>query len=104
MARLRMLRPRLMTADLATAKIPDKRADPYYASAEWKALRAACLRRDRFRCAVAGCDRPAVVADHVVSRKAGGADVLGNTRSLCRLHDNRFRERGGEDRRPGEGV
>ena len=39
-----------------------------------------------------GCGLAAVVADHIVSRKAGGADALHNTRSLCRLHDNRFRE------------
>jgi hypothetical protein len=99
MARLRMLRPRLANADLAIAKIPDKRADPFYLSAEWKALRDACLQRDRFRCTIAGCDRPARVADHIVSRKAGGADALMNLRSLCRTHDNRLRERAFEARR-----
>ena len=90
---IRLLAPRLRNVDLTIAKIPEKRADPFYLSAEWKALRLACLRRDRFRCTIQGCGQPACVADHIVSRKAGGADELANLRSLCRLHDNRFRER-----------
>jgi hypothetical protein len=61
---VRMLAPRVRAADLAVVRLPPKEADPYY------------LTR----------------ADHIVSRKAGGADALHNTRSLCRLHDNRFRE------------
>ena len=43
----------------------------------------------------------AVVADHIIARKAGGADALHNTRSLCRLHDNRFREDPTGQRRAG---
>lgn len=91
---LRTLKPRVASANLAIAKIPDKTADPYYSTPEWRALRRTCLERDGFRCVIRGCDRPAIVADHIVSRKAGGEDKLGNLRSLCRLHDNRMRERG----------
>jgi len=99
-------------ADLRVAKAPPKEADPFYLSPEWKALRMACLTRDRFRCTAPGCDRPAIVADHIVSRKAGGRDELGNLRSLCRTHDNRWREgpdgvrrgaTGGGGRRTGQG-
>jgi 5-methylcytosine-specific restriction endonuclease McrA len=82
---------------------PPKTADPFYASAEWRALREACLRRDGFRCVVEGCGRQAVVADHVVARRNGGRDELGNLRSLCRLHDNRLKEGPAGDRRGGEG-
>ena len=78
-------------ADTSVAKAPP-RFEPFYASPEWKALRMACLTRDRFRCTAPGCDRPAIVADHIVSRKAGGADALDNLRSLCRTHDNRWKE------------
>ena len=96
---MKALAPIVGAADLRAAKAPPKTADPFYLTQEWKALRLACLKRDRFRCVVAGCDKPAVVADHILSRKAGGLDELGNLRSLCRLHDNRARESPGGGRR-----
>jgi hypothetical protein len=80
---VRMLAPRVRAADLAVVRLPPKAADPYYLT----------LERDGGVCTIPGCGRQAVVADHIVARKAGGADALHNTRSLCRLHDNRFRER-----------
>jgi 5-methylcytosine-specific restriction endonuclease McrA len=86
-------------ADLRAAKPPPKVADAYYSTAEWKALRHACLKRDGFRCVAEGCGRPAIVADHIVSRRDGGADRLDNLRSLCRLHDNRWKEDAGGARR-----
>lgn len=67
--------------------------DPYYLSPAWKRLRAAALERDGHRCVVPGCGAPAVVVDHVVSRRAGGADALPNLRSLCRAHDQQVKER-----------
>jgi 5-methylcytosine-specific restriction protein A len=104
---VKALGPLVAPADLRIVQPPPKQADPYYLSLEWRTLRLACLRRDRFRCAAPGCDRPAVVADHILSRKAGGPDDLANLRSLCRLHDNRWREdqtgarRGGAPPAPG---
>ena len=89
---VRMLAPRLPLARTAIVRLPPKEADPYYLTPEWRELRRQTLERDGGVCTVPGCGRPAVVADHIVSRKAGGADALHNTRSLCRLHDNRFRE------------
>lgn len=64
--------------------------DPFYRSLNWRQLRGAALRRDRWRCVVCG-DR-AVVVDHIVSRRNGGPDTLGNLRSLCRRHDNAIKE------------
>ena len=93
MARLANIKPRLGVADLSRAKVPPKAVDPFYVSAEWKALRHACLTRDGFRCAIAGCEERAIVADHVVRRRDGGADALSNLRSLCRHHDAERRER-----------
>jgi 5-methylcytosine-specific restriction endonuclease McrA len=83
--------------------VPPKQADPYYFTPEWKALRQACLKRDGYACVM--CGEPAIVADHIISRKAGGTDALSNLRSLCREHDNRFKERpGGWRRGAPEGV
>ena len=89
---VRMLAPRVRAADLAVVRLPPKAADPYYLTLEWRELRRQTLERDGGVCTVPGCGRAAVVADHIISRKAGGADALPNLRSLCRLHDNRFRE------------
>ncbi len=89
---VRMLAPRLPLARTAIVRPPEKRADPYYLTPEWRDLRRQTLERDGGICTVLGCGRRALVADHIIARKAGGADALHNTRSLCRLHDNRFRE------------
>jgi len=86
---------------MAVVSLPPKVADSYYLSAEWKTLRLACLKRDGFHCVL--CGAPAVVADHVVSRRDGGRDELGNLRSLCRDCDNRLRERPGRYRAPPKG-
>jgi 5-methylcytosine-specific restriction endonuclease McrA len=101
---VRTLGPTVRAANLAVAKLPPKEADPYYATREWKALREACLRRDGYRCVL--CGAPAVVADHRVTRRAGGRDELANLRSLCRRCDNAARELPGRSRSspPGEGV
>jgi 5-methylcytosine-specific restriction endonuclease McrA len=76
-----------------------KVADPYYSAPSWRELRASCLARDNHTCVVEGCGQRAIVADHIVSRRAGGADALHNLRSLCRLHDNQARERNDGTRR-----
>lgn len=67
--------------------------DPFYASAFWRRLRAERLKHDNYTCVVPGCGQRAVVVDHVKGRRAGGADVLGNLRSLCREHDQQVKER-----------
>jgi hypothetical protein len=76
-----------------------KVADSFYSSSSWKELRSSCLARDNHTCVVEGCNNRAIVADHIVSRRAGGADALHNLRSLCRLHDNQARERNDGTRR-----
>ncbi len=70
-----------------------KRADPYYKTRAWQLLRKAALRRDLYTCVVPGCEQPACVVDHILSRRAGGADRLDNLRSLCRDHDNAVKEK-----------
>lgn len=71
----------------------DDMTDPFYLSKVWRRLREARLRIDHHTCVVPGCDARATVVDHIVSRRAGGADVLSNLRSLCREHDDQVRER-----------
>jgi 5-methylcytosine-specific restriction endonuclease McrA len=78
----------------ATYRPPAKKiADAYYSTPSWRDLRAACLRRDNYTCVVEGCGNAGVVADHIVTRSAGGSDTLSNLRSLCRTCDNQARER-----------
>jgi 5-methylcytosine-specific restriction endonuclease McrA len=78
----------------------------YYTTAHWKALRAAALRRDRWRCTVAGCGRQATIVDHVVTRprqdEPSPAERLDNLRSLCATHDAQIKEhRNGQSGRSG---
>jgi 5-methylcytosine-specific restriction endonuclease McrA len=87
---VKTLRTGVKAANLGIVRLPPKEADPFYASPDWKALRHACLERDGWRCVM--CGQPAIVADHILSRRSGGADTLANLRSLCRLHDNGFKE------------
>lgn len=77
-----------------------KRADKFYLSPEWRALRKACLARDGYRCvichiSVAGKGQARV--DHILPRKTHPhlELTLGNLRSLCAAHDNQgHREKG----------
>jgi 5-methylcytosine-specific restriction endonuclease McrA len=70
-------------------------------SGAWLRLRAAALARDGYRCTAPGCGERAVTVDHIVSRRRGGPDVLGNVRSLCRAHDNQVKEAADGRRRSG---
>jgi 5-methylcytosine-specific restriction endonuclease McrA len=71
--------------------------DRFYASKEWRRLRTARLQIDRYRCVV--CGYPAEIVDHILSRKAGGANEIENLRSFCRSCDNQVKERGGDGAR-----
>lgn len=80
--------------------------DPYYRSSEWIALRAACLKRDGYRCTVPGCGSTyRLTADHIKPRRQGGADALYNLRTLCGRHDAQVKELpSGERRRDGKPI
>ena len=96
---MKTLRPAVRPAHLAAARVPAKVADGFYLSDDWKALRKACLQRDRFQCV--RCASPAFIADHIVSRRLGGRDELSNLRSLCRRCDNALKEKWDGNRREG---
>jgi hypothetical protein len=57
-------------------------SDPFYRSRQWKWLREQCLTAHPF-CVTAGCNRPSVVADHVIPRSQGGTDTLDNLVGRC---------------------
>jgi 5-methylcytosine-specific restriction endonuclease McrA len=83
-------------------------SDPYYRTPQWRQLRVTVLERDGYTCTVPGCRAKATHVDHIVGRKAGGPDTLGNLRSLCAMHDCQVKENstgkrmsGGKFRVPG---
>lgn len=73
-------------------------SSPYYQTKHWRALRAKHLAEHPF-CIVVGCNRRAVVVDHIEGRPnvpyPTDADRLDNLRSLCLQHDAQVKERGG---------
>ena len=71
-------------------------ADGFYKTAKWAHLRRVALRRDLWTCVVPDCEQLANAVDHIVARRAGGADTLENLRSLCSARDHAIKEgRGG---------
>jgi 5-methylcytosine-specific restriction endonuclease McrA len=72
----------------------------YYSTKEWRRLRTAQLQREPWCRAhlMRGEVVAAVVADHVIPRRRGGADDLSNLQSLCRSCD--ARKRNGERDEP----
>jgi hypothetical protein len=74
----------------------------YYLTSHWKALRKTALRRDGYRCTVAGCGRRATHVDHIDTRprcvEPTPFDRLDNLRSLCSTHDAQIKEHRGRGR------
>ena len=85
--RLRAAGPKLKPSDRAKVRMPDKIADPFYLSAEWRAF-VERLKVERFgspqnaRCQDRQCKYPdrrgssvRLFGDHVVEIKDGGAKL-----------------------------
>ncbi len=88
---LQALQPRVALANLRTAALPPKVADPFYTSPAWIALRDRVRREAGGRCQVAGCGRVerGMIVDHIVELKDGGAPLdRSNARLMCRAHHN----------------
>jgi 5-methylcytosine-specific restriction protein A len=83
---------------------PDHRASAYrrgYGGQNWEALRKAVFIRDNYICqecgdlCIEGGERSRwPVADHIIPKKDGGEDVLGNLQTLCFLCHNAKTRRG----------
>ena len=75
--RLSLLRPRVST--IGRLASPDKRAAPFYLSAEWRQLIAEIIRQRGRRCEGPGCKTPnrgagqRIYGDHIVELQDGGA-------------------------------
>lgn len=70
-----------------------RRANGFYDTPQWKALRKAALIRDGYRCTVCGCcvrGKGQARVDHILSiaERPDLALVLSNLRTLCAEHDN----------------
>ena len=76
MAKLNRMPARLGRSP-ARLKAPPKRADGFYLSPEWRALRAAKLAQGRASCCVCGAGGRGVklILDHRAERRDGGADL-----------------------------
>jgi 5-methylcytosine-specific restriction enzyme A len=76
----------------ANSNRPHNQPRQFYHTAQWRDLRDAVLERDGYVCQVKlfGCDRVAVIADHITPRPKGvvgfnpAFDRLGNLRACCR--------------------
>jgi 5-methylcytosine-specific restriction endonuclease McrA len=54
-----------------------------------RALREAVLRRDGYRCTVAGCGRTHLLTvDHIKPGSHGGNTTYANLRTYCHLHNS----------------
>ncbi|WP_363755110.1 HNH endonuclease signature motif containing protein [Sphingobium sp. LSP13-1-1.1] len=73
----------------AKVKAAPKVAEGFYSSPEWRGLVADIKRERGARCERPGCPTPThrIIADHVVERKDGGADLdASNVELLCFTH------------------
>ncbi|MGX7926472.1 hypothetical protein ACWPMX_07850 [Tsuneonella sp. HG094] len=104
MGRLTALPGRLSRLPSRIAAAP-KRADPFYLSAEWKALRAAKRGQGPAFCRVCGCGGR-LILDHRVERKDGGADLpsLDQLDWYCTAHHNAKTAAAKAARARGDGV
>jgi 5-methylcytosine-specific restriction enzyme A len=89
-ATLKTLSPKITTADTIKAKIPEKKAEAFYLSREWRALVAEIKRERGIRCEACCMTLDAdgnpvrLTADHIIERKDGGADLdKRNIQLLC---------------------
>lgn len=72
MGRLQSITSRVTTADLRRAKPVPKKAEPFYLSAEWRALAKAVVAERGHRCEDCGRQGCRLFVDHVVELRDGG--------------------------------
>lgn len=89
MGRLTQMPGRLAPLAPRVRALP-KRAERFYTSAEWKALRRAKLAEGPAFCKTCGKGGPGLILDHRDERKDGGADLpsLAGLDWYCTAHHN----------------
>jgi hypothetical protein len=82
---LRMLGPMLKSADLSAAKVPEKTADPFYSTPEYRAWRELVIARANGVCQHKSCGRKErrMFAHHVVEVKDDPTRRLDPTNGIC---------------------
>lgn len=104
---LKMINSRL-TGLRGRIKPPVKIVDPFYQSAEWIALASDIKRQRKYRCEACHGDfvrrRDKLIADHIIERKDGGADLDPlNIQCICIYCHNRKTARARREREAGGG-
>jgi len=79
---LRSVPPRIRTANTATARIPEKTAEPYYLTPAHKAWRRQVIAAARGACQHCGRTGTRLYADHIHELRDGGA-LDGPGQALC---------------------
>jgi 5-methylcytosine-specific restriction enzyme A len=78
---LKTLRPRLGLIETRKLKPPDKVADSFYLSTEWRSLIRHIIQVRGRRCEDPNCKTPRrdagqrIFGDHIIERKDGGAEL-----------------------------
>jgi 5-methylcytosine-specific restriction protein A len=82
---VKLLRPRIARHNARIANPPQKKADPFYLSPEWRRLVVRLIAERGRRCQDCGKTGGWIEADHVHEIKDGGAKLdPANVRLLCR--------------------
>lgn len=81
---LKQVRSGIASAKPARLAFQEKKADPFYLSAAFKAWAIAVKTRDEFKCRGAGPHNGPLIADHIHERRDGGAELdVANGMTLC---------------------
>lgn len=84
MTKLRMLKPRVGTADVSVARVPPKAGDPYYKTPEHRVWSKAVIARAGHRCEDCGRTDTRLYADHIREIRDDGERLdLANGRARC---------------------
>jgi len=99
---------RIAPRDLGRVKVPDKTAEPFYATPEYRKWRAIVISRAHGVCQWPGCTRRErrMFADHILERRDRPDLELdpANGQCLCGSHHSRKTAKVRSERHQGEGV
>jgi 5-methylcytosine-specific restriction enzyme A len=88
--RLGRIESPLGTIDLTTAKVPVKRADPFYLTPAWRSLMTDIIKQRGRQCQECGRINCRIFGDHIIELKDGGAELdPANIKLLCGMCHSR---------------
>src|SRR5262245_52320940 len=81
---MQQLPSRIRIIDTRTAKPPEKRAESFYTSAQWRSFIEGLKHKRGAKCEDCGRTNTRIFGDHIIERRDGGADFAeSNVRLLC---------------------